>query len=231
MIRPDTLLCGDCLELMKDIPDNSVDMVLCDLPYGTTKNDWDNIIPLEDLWKLYSNVIKKETAIVLFSQQPFTSQLVISNPKMFKYEWIWEKDIATGFLNSHFAPLKIHENILVFSKKAACFVKDINDAMKFNPQMSTGKAYKTTQGTKSKNYDYKHLKNITTESDGKRYPSDIIKVNTEKHTFHPTQKPVALLRYLIRTYTDKGGGSAGQLHGKRKHMRGCGGGTPALYRH
>ena len=105
---------GDCLELMHDIPDGSVDMILCDLPYGTTRNKWDTIIPLDRLWEQYKRITKKNAAIVLFSQQPFTTRLIGSNPKMFRYEWIWKKPTVTGFLNANKMPLKTHENICVF---------------------------------------------------------------------------------------------------------------------
>ena len=188
-----TLLQGDCLELMKDIPDKSIDLILCDLPYGTTRNKWDAIIPFDKLWTQYNRIIKDNGAILLFSQMPFGANLIMSNPKMFRYEWIWEKDNATGFLNAKKMPLKIHENILVFYKYLPTY----------NPQMRTGfKPYKTVQGRHSSNYgDYEqgHI----TESNGERYPIDIVKFNKE-NGLHPTQKPVALLEYLVKTYTNEG---------------------------
>ena len=113
MLELNKIYLGDCLDLMPQIQDQSIDMVLCDLPYGTTKNNWDSIIPLDKLWAQYERIIKPYGAIVLFSQQPFTSMLVMSNPKMFKYEWIWEKDSGSGHLNSKFAPMKIHENVCI----------------------------------------------------------------------------------------------------------------------
>lgn len=184
---------GDCLELMKDIPDKSIDMILCDLPYGTTRNKWDSIIQLDKLWDQYNRIIKTNGVICLFAQTPFDKILGASNIKMLKYEWIWEKDNGTGFLNAKKMPLKIHENILVFYKKPPCY----------NPQMRTGfKPYKCTQGRHSSNYgDYKqgHI----TESNGERYPIDVIKFGRECG-LHPTQKPVALLEYLIKTYTNEG---------------------------
>ena len=125
------LLQGDCLELMKDIPDKSIDMILCDLPYGTTRCKWDSVIPFEPLWKNYSRIIKDNGAIVLFSQMPFTAALVMSNLKMFRYEWIVEKSLATGFLNAKHMPLKCHENICIFYKKLPTY----------NPQMTKGKPY------------------------------------------------------------------------------------------
>ncbi len=184
---------GDCLELMKDIPDKSIDMVLCDLPYGTTRNKWDSVIPLNKLWKQYERIIKDNGAIVLFSQMPFSAELVHSNLKLFKYEWIWQKDNGTGFLNAKKMPLKIHENILVFYKKLPLY----------NPQMRTGfKPYKCKQGRHSTNYGAYEQGHIT-ESNGERYPIDIIKFKKDSG-LHPTQKPVELLEYLIKTYTNEG---------------------------
>lgn len=186
------LRCGDCLKLMKDIPDKSIDMILCDLPYGTTRNKWDSVIPLDKLWEQYERIIKENGAIVLFSQMPFTAELVHSNLKLFKYEWIWEKDNGTGFLNAKKMPLKIHENILVFYKKLPTY----------NPQMRTGfKPYKCKQGRHSTNYGAYEQGHIT-ESNGERYPIDIIEFKKDSG-LHPTQKPVALLEYLIKTYTNE----------------------------
>lgn len=182
----------DCLNAMKNIPDKSIDMILCDLPYGTTKNKWDSIIPLDKLWEQYKRIIKENGAIVLFSQMPFTVKLIESNYKEFKYEWIWEKEQGTGHLNAKKMPLKIHENILVFYKKLPMY----------NPQWEYGKPYIATYSTHSSNYG-KQKDHITTISDGRRYPKDIIKIkrkSTDKH-LHPTQKPVDLLKYLISTYT------------------------------
>ena len=183
---------GDCLELMREIPDKSTDMVLCDLPYGTTRNKWDSVIPLNKLWEQYERIIKDNGAIVLFSQMPFSAELVHSNLKLFKYEWIWQKDNGTGFLNAKKMPLKIHENILVFYKKLPLY----------NPQMRTGfKPYKCKQGRHSTNYGAYEQGHIT-ESNGERYPIDIIKFKKDSG-LHPTQKPVELLEYLIKTYTNE----------------------------
>ena len=190
------LLQGDCLELMEKIPDKSIDMILCDLPFNTTRNSWDIAIPLEPLWELYNRIIKDNGAIVLFAQTPFDKILGNSNLKMLKYEWIWEKDNATGFLNAKKMPLKIHENILVFYKKLPLY----------NPQMRTGfKPYKCKQGSGSDSWNYnKNFGGHITESNGERYPIDIIKFNRDKDKLHSTQKPVALLEYLIKTYTNEG---------------------------
>lgn len=187
------LINDDCLNAMKDIPDSSIDMILCDLPYGTTKNKWDNIIDLEKLWIEYERIIKENGCIVLFSQMPFTAKLVQSNLKLFRYEWIWEKESSTGFLNSKKMPLKIHENILIFYKNLPTY----------NPQMRKGfKPYICKQGRPSSNYEM-YNKEIITENNGNRYPIDIIKFNRDRG-LHPTQKPVALLEYLIKTYTNEG---------------------------
>ena len=178
---------------MKQVSDKSIDMILCDLPYGTTKNKWDSVIPLNKLWKQYERIIKDNGAIVLFSQMPFSAELVHSNLKLFKYEWIWQKDNGTGFLNAKKMPLKIHENILVFYKKLPLY----------NPQMRTGfKPYKCKQGRHSTNYGAYEQGHIT-ESNGERYPIDIIEFKKDSG-LHPTQKPVALLEYLIKTYTNEG---------------------------
>ena len=184
---------GDCLELMKNIPDKSIDMILCDLPYGTTKNKWDIIIPLDILWQYYKKIIKDNGCIALFAQTPFDKVLGASNLEMLKYEWIWEKDKGTGFLNAKKMPLKLHENILVFYKNPPTY----------NPVMRTGfKPYKQKSGRGSSNYE-KQVQ-VVTDNSGDRYPVDIIKFNRDKDKLHPTQKPVALLEYLIKTYTNEG---------------------------
>ena len=205
MIELDKIYNEDCLEGMKRIADGAVDCIITDLPYGTTRNPWDSVIPLDQLWEQFKRVTKKNAAIVLFSQQPFTSQLIMSNPYMFKHEWIWEKDSGTGFLNANYAPLKRHENICVFSKSAACYVKDADNAMTFNPQKSKGSPYKCKQGSIGKNYDYENSKKTVTVNNGERNPTDVVYFISEPHPFHPTQKPVDLLRYLILTYTNVGG--------------------------
>lgn len=179
---------------MKEIPDGSVDMILCDLPYGMTRNKWDNVIPLASLWSEYERIIKDNGSIVLFSQMPYTAELVKSNSKLFKYEWIWQKPNGTGFLNANKMPLKSHENILVFYKKLPTY----------NPQKTPGKAYKCKQGSGSSSWNYDESNGgYITKSDGKRFPKDIILFNRETG-LHPTQKPVALLEYLIKTYTNEG---------------------------
>lgn len=182
---------GDCLNLMKYIPDKSIDMILCDLPYGTTQNKWDSIIPLDRLWEQYKRIIKDNGAIALFSQTPFTQMLGSSNLKMLKYEWIWQKTTATGHLNAKKAPMKKHENILIFYKKQPTY----------NPQYTQGEPYDITYSTHSNNYG-KQKDNIRTINEGYRYPIDIQIFKSDRH-LHPTQKPVALLEYLIKTYTNE----------------------------
>lgn len=184
---------GDCLELMKDIPDKSIDMILCDLPYGTTRNKWDSVISLDKLWNEYERIIKDNGAIVLFSQMPFTTELVHSNLKLFRYEWIWKKTMSTGFLNAKKMPLKQHENIVVFYKNLPLY----------NPQMREGfQPYSTARGSKNTNYG-KFDNTYISSSNGDRYPVDVIEFKHDKEKLHPTQKPVALLEYLIKTYTNE----------------------------
>ena len=190
---------------MRNIPDESIDLVLCDLPYGTTKNRWDTPIPLDKLWGEYRRVVKRNGCVALFAQTPFDKVLGASNLEMLKYEWIWEKPMATGRLNCKFAPMKAHENILIFSKAAACYVKDASNAMVYNPQMTTGKPYKSISGAPSTNYDMKWFKQQRTVNQGTRYPRDIQRFPHDKEKLHPTQKPVPLLEYLIKTYTQMGG--------------------------
>jgi site-specific DNA-methyltransferase (adenine-specific) len=180
---------------MKDIPDGSIDMVLCDLPYGTTVNKWDTVIPLDPLWDQYERIIKENGAICLFAQTPFDKVLGTSHIGWLKYEWIWEKDNSTGFLNANKMPLKKTENILVFYKKPPTY----------NPQKTAGKPYKCKQGSGSSNWNYDQTQGgYVTENNGERFPTNLIKFNRDRDGFHPTQKPVALLEYLVKTYTNSG---------------------------
>ena len=193
---------GDCLEIMPNLPDKSVDMILCDLPFNTTKNAWDKLIPFTPLWKEYKRLIKDNGAIVLNAQTPFDKVLGASNLDWLKYEWIWDKGNITGFLNANFAPLKQHENILVFSKASAAFVKNKSIAMIYNPQGVKKVNIAKNNTTKSENYDTKLIPdNYTQIFTG--YPKSILRFPQERG-LHPTQKPVALFEYLIRTYTNEG---------------------------
>ena len=179
---------------MKNIPDKSIDMILCDLPYGTTHNKWDNVIPMKPLWEQYNRIIKDHGAIVLFSQMPFGASLIMSNPKMFRYEWIWEKNQAVGFLNAKKMPLRKHENILVFYKHLPTY--NPQGLIKLDePIYEEGSANRN-----GKNYGVADKSFIRTH---KNYPTDIITFSKDSG-YHPTQKPVDLLEYLIKTYTNEG---------------------------
>ena len=188
---------GDCLEIMKQIPNSSVDMILCDLPYGTTQCKWDTIIPFDKLWEQYERIIKPNRAIVLTAQQPFTSTLIMSNLKLFKYTWVWEKSKATGFLNSKKRPLVAHEDIIVFCKETPVYY----------PQMIEGTAYnKGMRKQQTENDVYGSFEQVEVKSDGKRYPRSVQYFKTaesEGKTLHKTQKPTALFEYLIKTYTNE----------------------------
>jgi site-specific DNA-methyltransferase (adenine-specific) len=193
------VLHGDCLELMKDVPTGSVDMILCDLPYGTTACKWDTIIPFEPLWDQYKRIIKSNGAIVLTASQPFTSALVMSNVKMFKCEWIWQKNRGSNFAVAKLQPMKEHESVLIFSNKKTAYnpIKQIR-----NGTGGDRVRYIINPSTKSEIYNNLHAKD-STFIDELRFPSSIQKFNTETG-FHPTQKPVALFEYLIKTYTNEG---------------------------
>jgi site-specific DNA-methyltransferase (adenine-specific) len=191
----------DCLEGMKLIPDKSIDMILCDLPYGTTSCKWDVVIPFDKLWQQYERIIKDTSAIVLTASQPFTSFLVVSNPKMFRYEWIWDKRFAANFGVAKIQPLKRHENILVFSKKKSPEYSpqmlDREEPIKIgkNSKNSSDRGMLTKNSLNNPDYDNKTY--------DQKYPESILLFNVreDKERFHPTQKPVALFEYLIKTYT------------------------------
>ena len=193
------LLQGDCLELMKDIPDGSVDMILADLPYGTTTCKWDSIIPFEPLWKQYERVIKDNGAIVLTATQPFASALIMSNPKIFKYQWVWYKNLRTGFAQAKRQPMKAHELILVFYKRPPVY----------NPI----KVKRTTQkaGNKTKKFGevYNNVSYEVNKDNQSDYinPHDVLEIKAihgSAKRLHPTQKPIELFEYLIKTYTNEG---------------------------
>ncbi|UYT07780.1 site-specific DNA-methyltransferase [Treponema denticola] len=190
----------DCLDVMAYLPDNSVDMVLCDLPYGTTQNKWDSVIDLNKLWDRYARIVKKNGAIVLTSQGIFTAKLIISNEKWFKYKIVWEKSKPTNFLNAKKQPLRKHEDICVFYQSQPTY----------NPQMTFGKPYSKGVRKKQHTGSYGEFDPVLVESkDGLRYPTDVVYFKTpesepEGTVWHPTQKPVELGRYLIRTYSNPG---------------------------
>ena len=189
---------GDCLELMKDIPDGSIDFCCTDLPYGITACHWDKKIDLQKFWQQVNRVCKFDAAVALFSQMPFGAELIMSNKKNFHYEWIWKKNIGVGFLNAKKMPLRTHENILIFYRKLPIY----------NPQFTQGKPYKYKRRGFSYNYGDQETGKISENPDGKRYPVDVLRVNTvytsAEKQLHSTQKPVDLIEYLIKTYTNEG---------------------------
>ena len=185
---------GDCLELMKDIPDKSIDMILCDLPYGTTACKWDTVIPFEELWEQYNRIVKDNGAIVLFGSEPFSSQLRMSNFKNYKYDWVWEKNRPTGLFTAKKMPMKYHENIIVFYDKQPIY----------NPIMWEGNKNHKRGKNSSKSEHYKNSSFTEDTLNGLKYPKSILKFDRPHPPIHPTQKPVALLEYLIKTYTFEG---------------------------
>lgn len=202
------LLQGNCLELMKDIPTGSVDMILCDLPYGTTQNKWDSIIDLDKLWSHYKRIIKDNGAIVLTSQGIFTARLILSQEDLFKYKIVWIKSKSTNFLNAKKQPLRKHEDVCIFYKKQPTY----------NPQMTEGESYDKGIRKDQLTGSYGYFKPKHVRSNGKRYPNDVVFYNEEIYddciyvktaesegkVYHSTQKPVDLLEYLIKTYTNEG---------------------------
>lgn len=191
------LMLGDCSARMKEIPNGSVDMVLADPPYGTTACKWDSIIPLEPMWEQLKRVIKPNGAIVLFGCEPFSSVLVNSNLPLFRYDWVWEKTMATGALNANKMPLRAHERLLVFYKKLPTY----------NPQKRIGKPYKKdmTPEMVGQCYGKTGLKPILQNNEGTRMPRSVFRISNPNHrSLHPTQKPVALMEYMIKTYTQEG---------------------------
>lgn len=217
---------GDCFKLMKDIPDKSIDLILADPPYGTTRCKFDTVIPLELLWKHYNRIIKDSGAIILFSQQPFTTDLIMSNRKMFRYEIIWNKTLPTGFLNAKKMPMKYHENICVFYKHLPTYnpiMTKLSEDYCKKKQIKIGGV--RSNGGRAEQYGEFRKEEYQYENTRERYPSDVIEYNipedledvvkfsnwngalfgnTDKTIKHPTSKPVDLLEYLIKTYTNKG---------------------------
>ena len=191
------LIKGECLEQMKLIPSGSIDAIITDPPYGTTQCKWDSVIPFKPMWEQLSRIIKPNGAILLFGSEPFSSALRMSNIKNYKYDWVWEKSKATNFLNAKKQPLRAKENILVFYKKQPTY----------NPQMTKGKSYnKGIRKKQTKDDVYGSFNQTEVKSEGNRYPRDVLyfkTAETEGKTFHKTQKPVKLMEYLIKTYTNE----------------------------
>lgn len=189
---------GDCLEIMSKFPSASIDMILCDLPYGTTQNKWDSEINLKNLWREYERIIKINGVIALTSQGIFTAKLIMSNAKLFKYKIVWEKSKPTNFLNAKKQPLRKHEDICIFYKKQPVY----------NPQMKSGEPYDKGIRKNQKSGSYGDFQPAHVKShNGERYPTDIVYFKTsesEGMVWHPTQKPIGLGRYLIKTYTNPG---------------------------
>lgn len=191
---------GDCLGRMRELPDASVDMILCDLPYGTTQNKWDVVVPFEPLWAQYWRVAKPGAAVVLTADQPFTSALVMSQAERFRYSWHWHKVQPTGFLNAKKMPLKAVEDVCVFYDKLP----------PYNPQMAEGRVIKRTKSSSSSSSNYRQgiVQSGDQSSGNARYPTTLLEISKGQspnaRPLHPTQKPVALFEYLIRTYTDEG---------------------------
>lgn len=194
---------GMCLDIMPKLPDGSVDMIMCDLPYGTTDCSWDAVIPVADMWREYIRVCKPNAAIVLTSSQPFTTTLIASNLEMFRYCWVWDKVTrSTGFVNAAFMPLKRHEDVCVFVPSGK---------PTYNPQLTEGKPYKMTGDGKIARapeiYRQNTMYNIDKVNDGTRLPVSILAIkppNTGEGGLHPTQKPIELMEYFIKTYTNEG---------------------------
>jgi site-specific DNA-methyltransferase (adenine-specific) len=192
---------GDCLEVMRDIPDGSIDMILCDLPYGTTACKWDAVIPFEPLWQQYKRIIKDNSAIVLTGSQPFTSALVMSNPKMFKYEWIWDKGVSGSFANAKYQPLKTHENICIFSQGKCNYLPQKTSREK---PARIGGVKKSKQAGRDVIFNPSKLSSNKVYLDA--YPKSVQYVSPradKERGLHPTQKPIALFEYLIKTYTNE----------------------------
>lgn len=188
---------GDCLEFMKDIQDKSIDMILCDLPYGTTACKWDNVIPFEPLWEQYTRIIKENGAIVLFGNEPFSSMLRLSNLKMYKYDWMWKKTKPSGHLNAKRQPMRAFENICVFYKKQCTY----------NPQGLVFGVFDNNRPSRENKVKGEYTFGLEKHfglSNAKNYPKNILEfANPNQNLLHPAQKPVALLEYLIKTYTNE----------------------------
>ena len=195
MLEKSTIYNADCLDAMKELPDKSIDMILCDLPYAQTSSSWDVLIPFDALWKQYNRVIKDNGAICLTAKGKFLFQLVNSNLKDYRYEWIWDKNKGSNFAHAKRRPLNVHEYVVIFYKKQPTY----------NPQMTEGKPYTQTRLQESVTGIADNLSRHTTVSNGLRYPKSIIRTKgiAQRHIIHPTQKPLGLFEYLIKTYSNE----------------------------
>ena len=196
MLELNKIYLGDCLEVMKEIPDKSIDMILCDLPYGTTACKWDTVIPFEPLWEQYNRIIKDKSNILLFGSGIFAFKLALSNEKLYRYDIVWKKSKCGSPLTAKYMPLKKHELILVFGQSAS----------KYNPQMTIGEPYKRNYTPNKKNNMEFGIKGVKTNNKGTRHPITVIDTPQQwrrQDQLHPTQKPVALFEYLIKTYTNE----------------------------
>jgi len=200
------LMQGDCLELMKTIPNNSVDMVLADPPYGTTACKWDSVIPFEPMWEQLKRVTKKNGAIVMFSAQPFTSALVMSNVEMFKYQWVWKKNMAGGFAQAKNKPMSKHEDVSVFSTGKTGHATQCKNRVPYNPQgiVPYGKEVRNSRSNRESAFESRKNARVSYRQEFTGYPDSVLEFDCERHGLHPTQKPVALMEYLIKTYTNEG---------------------------
>lgn len=192
-----TLMQGDCLERMKEIPDESIDLVLTDPPYGTTACKWDSVIPLEPMWKELKRITKPNSAIVLFAAQPYTSVLIASNLKMYKYNWVWKKSQAVGHLNAWRQPMRNTEDVCVFYAKQCLYIPELKDKPMANQRPVTAR-------TKTSDNYGKHKLDVHRCPPDKTMPVTILEFNNAQGTVHPTQKPIALMEYLIKTYSNEG---------------------------
>jgi len=232
-IELDTIYNEDCLEGMKRIDDESIDAIICDLPYGVLNDgnpdaQWDKMLPMDELWAQYRRIAKQNAPIVLFAQGMFTAQLLVSQPKLWRYNLVWDKVRTTGFLNARKQPLRCHEDICVFCKSAPTYNPQMTKCLPHQRNHSRGKQ----QGEQT-NRCYGLLNKPEDIISDEKYPRSIIEFSKNIATdgkLHPTQKPVGLIRYLIRTYTNSGGGSSRQLHRLRHDSRSLREGEEALYR-
>lgn len=205
--RKQLLLQGDCLDEMSKVLDSSVDLILVDLPYGTSACSWDVVIPMEKLWEQYLRVLKPNGTVVLFGSEPFSSLVRSSNLEMYKYDWKWVKPRGANFLNAKYQPMKNYEDIMVFSRCPASYSRS-RDPMVYYPIMGVGEPYKLMSGKqkleKNNSTVRSSVKSVVTDNKGLRYPKATLEFKSDKDKLHPTQKPVDLLEYLIRTYTVEG---------------------------